>query len=304
MNEYALHYTNDPDSLIYSIIHTHHQNITHGFSDTHIDNYHTTLSHEHVKQLKDLLQQNRKDELWCDVVLPYMHSKRMQKTVQLYPELNIPRNRWLDHPHWSLNKQMTAYHVPIRCKMQQCLSHLWDAWQCTQHSKKKDNVQTPTILQHLNHAQNQYRLAITILESHAHKEESHTFPIMVSIFHKLDLYDMYDSHHMMKQKAQIIDNLFNVYIKHLEQNKRNIHDNANHNIYLTKLIEQMLLLDTFLNQHLHEEEDLLVPMSLCVPDAMHVSWPYSPETEGCNRVNESLSHWTTDPESVLLRCKL
>lgn len=303
MNDYALHYTNDPDSLICSIIHTHHVKIKKNSSYTHIDKHHTDLSHEHVKRLKDLLQQNRKDELWCDVVLPYMHSKRMQKTVQLYPELNIPRHKWLDHPHWSLNKQMTAYHVPIRCKMQQCLFHLWDAWQYTPHPQN-NNVQTQTILQHINYAKNQYRLAITILESHAHKEESHTFPIMVSIFPKLDLYDMYDSHHMMKQKAQIIDNLFDVYIKHLEQNKKSINDNTNHYTYLTTLIEQMFLLDTLLNQHLREEEDLLVPMSLCVPDAMHVSWPFSPETEGCNRVNESLSHWTTDPESVLLRCKL
>ena len=163
MNDYALHYTNDPDSLIRSIIHTHHVKIKNSSSYTHTDKHQDNpkketivypsnpihqsnpiaLSHEHVKQLKDLLQQNRKDELWCDVVLPNMHSKRMQKTTQLYPELNIPRNKWLDHPHWSLNKQMTAYHVPIRCKMQRCFYHLRDAWQCTQHPQNND-VQTQT----------------------------------------------------------------------------------------------------------------------------------------------------------------
>ena len=36
----------------------------------------------------------------------------------------------------------------------------------------------------------------------------------------IDLYDMYDSHYMIQQKAQIIDKLFDVYIKHLDQNKK------------------------------------------------------------------------------------
>ena len=83
------------------------------------------LDHADWVRLRVTLAEDRTVELYHNFTRSVGHCERMRRMPY---SLRHPREVWRSHPHWRLNKQMTAYHVPIRLRMQRVLDILAEAY--------------------------------------------------------------------------------------------------------------------------------------------------------------------------------
>lgn len=252
-------------------------------------------------RLRKLLAEDRSTEIFENYTAGLSHITRMRKMRTVQPELCIPRNDWMQHENWSLNKQMTSYHIPIRSKMQQCLRELvmcFDAIGRSGEIVQLGGEQLEIMSDNIASAFKAFRMCIMVLSGHADKEEHNTFPSLMHFFPKVDIKDMFDSHEGLDSAAEAVRDMFSELISHLAKGAVSTHKSNAHK-QLADLIDAAMQFDAHLNQHLGEEEELAVPMSLVAPDALHKSWPFSPEIEGQDFMKQQMAHWSRDPESTL-----
>ena len=199
------------------------------------------------------------------------HHQRLKHIYAVQPQLCIPRDMWTTHENWSLNKQMTQYHMPIRRLLHKVVCGLCDGYATRRPVKET----THTFNHTLSEAYTRFQQFECILHQHAEREETHLFRKMSKRFADIDFNILCAAHREIDSCVERVDVLF----KHLtQQPAQQQHTNgldASFGLLLVALLE----LHTRLMDHLNEEEDILVPMSLVQPDAMHDHWPFSPDLE-------------------------
>ena len=154
-----------------------------------------------------------------------------------------------------------------------------------------------------------FRMCTMVLGGHAGKEERNTFPAMMHWFPKVDMKDMFDTHEDLDHAADAVGAMFGRLQAHLDgdggaEGGCGSSSSSSAHELLADLVDAALQFDAQLNQHLGEDEELLVPMSLVMPDALHQSWPFSPEVEGQDFARQQAAHWSRDPDSTLIRSRL
>ena len=230
-------------------------------------------------------------------VVPYSppphHRQRLKHIYATHPALCIPREEWTSHENWSLNKQMTQYHMPIRRVLHKVICGICEGYETQQHSLVNttiDDAITHTVelpfRQTLSTAHTQFQQLVWILEGHAEREETHLFRRMAEVFPGIDFTTMYTAHRAIDTCIERVHEQFRWILQHQSPPRTNSNPHTNSNPRTTgmepmvkPLLTALLALHTHLIDHLNEEEDILVPMSLVQPDAMHRQWPFSPDLE-------------------------
>jgi hypothetical protein len=276
MGRYASHYTTDPLAVVVTDP-MHSVNSARKYQKRSLNDI---LDQPSMDLLNNVLAQKRQEEIFYGFVPSPMHQARMAK---LPLELRIPRESWVDHGHWSLNKQMTAYHVPIRWKMQQVIAQLVACYHSNDAIAIDFGRSRPAMEEQLADANRVFSLCMMVLSGHVVKEEGGTFPSLGHFFPHVDMSDMYDTHRELEDADEKVKSLF-----------VEVEQNISHDL-VAKLIQEVVHFDALLNQHLGEEEELVVPMSLLAPDAMHKTWPFSPETVEQSFVQQYAHHFVIDP---------
>lgn len=266
-------------------------------------------------QLQSILSEDRSTQIFEHYSPSLAHVARMKKLRTVQPELCIPRGEWLSHENWSLNKQMTSYHIPIRSKMQASLVELVSCYDEVGREGEAVDLglggeeQLEVMRGRVASAFQAFRMCTMVLGGHAGKEERNTFPAMMHWFPKVDMKDMFDTHEDLDHAADAVGAMFGRLQAHLDGDggaKGDCGSSSSSSAHelLADLVDAALQFDAQLNQHLGEEEELLVPMSLVMPEALHQSWPFSPEVEGLDFARQQAAHWSRDPDSTLIRSRL
>ena len=224
-------------------------------------------------------------------VVPYSppphHRQRLKHIYATHPALCIPREEWTSHENWSLNKQMTQYHMPIRRVLHKVICGICEGYETQQHSLVNttiDDAITHTVelpfRQTLSTAHTQFQQLVWILEGHAEREETHLFRRMAEVFPGIDFTTMYTAHRAIDTCIERVQERFGWILQHQSPPYTNSNPRTTGmDPLVTQLLTALLALHTHLMDHLNEEEDILVPMSLVQPDAMHRQWPFSPDLE-------------------------
>lgn len=238
-------------------------------------------------------------------VVPYSppphHRQRLKHIYATHPALCIPREEWTSHENWSLNKQMTQYHMPIRRVLHKVVCGICNGYETYKRAlvnTTEETTRTPhtptqaehtfrqTLRQTLSTAHTQFQQLVWILEGHAEREETHLFRRMAEVFPGIDFATMYTAHRAIDTCIERVHEQFRWILQHQSPpyTNSNPHTNSNPRTtgmdpLVTQLLTALLALHTRLMDHLNEEEDILVPMSLIQPDAMHRQWPFSPDLE-------------------------
>merc|ERR1712137_1091334 len=101
----------------------------------------------------------------------------------------------MGHESWGVNKQMTAYHVPIRKKMQQAIVQLVRVYHGSSAIRNDDfGLGRANMKEQIKTAEKQFAMAMMVLSGHVVKEEGGTFPALAHFFPRVDMNDLYDTH--------------------------------------------------------------------------------------------------------------
>lgn len=230
-----------------------------------------------LRNLVGIISEDRTEEIYWNYTVSMPHKLRMSK---LSADLLIPRGEWTSHPMWSKNKQMTAYHVPIRRKMQQSIAQLVSCYH--EHSAWSEEMR-----EQIEDAQATFSMCMMILAGHVESEEATTFKLMRQRFTKQaeDMSDMYDTHRGLERSEKVLAAHFSDLVTPDELGQvvfgRRTRSKVHSHVWLVQLIKALVGYDRELMQHFGEEEELVVPMNLTEPEATHsIAWPVVPETAG------------------------
>ena len=315
MQNHLLHYSNDPHSSLLTIVTNHHHSVYEKIeSDDSLDIAPTQLhlrsrssvpsSSEIICKLNECLLQNRKNEFYDEYCPSKEHLHRLKRMIALYPELDVPRDKWQSHPQWSSNRQMTSYHVPIRSTLQKCLHEIRESIDPLQRQDNYNHPQNMTChIEHIQKARHYFIMSVMMLNMHANNEERYSFPVLMHHFPKIHLYDMYDTHNAIKEQSETIIYCFDAYLN-IFANHNKIKNQLCYVDFFWSLVHSLLEWDNLLNQHLHEEEDVVVPMSLIAPTILQHAFDYQYKNDTALQFNNYMSQWSSDPQSVFLQSKL
>lgn len=115
-----------------------------------------------IDRVRAVLNQRRDD---ISFVPPVTDEAPEDEGEKLPDNLDIPREEWQSHEHWSDCPQMPSLHVPLRVAVQQTIFHL--------ASTRLDNDHHP-----VGKAYDTFRMGMLRVRAHVQLEEEKTFPAL------------------------------------------------------------------------------------------------------------------------------
>jgi hypothetical protein len=210
----------------------------------------------------------------------YVPSLEHVQRRKMWPkEFQIPREQWFTHPNYPKQKQMPTYHVHFREEMFLVLRHtlkglqLIMEMQLASKSQEERKSAMKMITTQLTTAGQVFAHSMETLSFHVRLEEGHYFPaLQKAVGSSVDLSFLYHDHkelHLAEEKVHEQLRRTEGVLAHVQnQPPPHAHEQMQSDDY-EKLLLAMLsfafaatAFDDALLNHLGEEEELVVPISL------------------------------------------
>ena len=212
-----------------------------------------------LSKIQQVLAQDRGNVNFTEYTPSSRHEQRLEHLRKIAPELYdnptiTPRSTWFSHPMYRRNSQMPPFHVHFRQELQTTVAYLYDA--LTLASSTADHHKQ--IARKVESASRYFHACMRGLNGHVSIEEYACFPLYQEAFPNVNLKFLCEDHRELHQSEAQVGQALDDFLKQMESKKDNEHRTGQ----LLELLGIVLDFDEHLMQHLGEEEELVVPLSL------------------------------------------
>lgn len=209
-----------------------------------------------LHRLQKILGQDRGVLNYESYIPSGRHVKRLKELRKVAPDLYdnpsiTPRSKWFQHPMYRMNAQMPPFHVHFREELQMTLQYLYESLKIL---ASNENIDHEKVLQRVQSARNCFHSCMRGLNGHVRIEEYACFPIYQQTFPNVDLKCLWEDHEELHQAELGVGKAFDNFLHNRKADDQRT--------ALIALVQIVLDFDDHLMQHLGEEEELVVPLSL------------------------------------------
>jgi hemerythrin-like domain-containing protein len=199
-----------------------------------------TLTVDEQVQLERVLAQDRSALIFTEYEASAQHKAR----VDGLGSLQVRREEWLSHSGWGKRHQMPTYHIHFRQEMQDVLHLLSEFYASTKRDTRL-----------ADEADSRFVRFQSGLHGHVRLEETYYFPNLKAKYPRIDLSFLYADHARLHEFEREVLRGFKGLQTIAEYGSIEREDKAD-------MIRKVLTFDQCLVNHLGEEEDIVVPLTL------------------------------------------